>query len=186
MMQTISRRNFMKGTGAVVLATACSGLLAGCGSKSSSSPYTIQLSDFKISLEKFYPGYDYTTSSTQGFSMSVFIKRIGDRDLKNEHYSGLFSAYIGSEKLSITNGSDKVTLNKKNQTVTATPAFKVTDEQRAAWNAGSDLTLRVTPYDDPIAVFTISADGTIECDVKTKKELDEETKPDTPATEKTA
>lgn len=168
MEHNISRRNFIKGSGVVVLSVACSGLLAGCGG-SGSSMYTVNLGDFKVSISGISFGETYSSSSaTYNFIPKIKIKLSGDRDKLKKTYKELFSASIDGTALTLKNGSEKLKLTDgtifgigKNDEEVCSPEFVVTKEQyENAIQNKSVIELRVMPYgsNNQVALYKINTD----------------------------
>jgi len=159
MMQNISRRNFMKGTGAVVLAAACSGLLAGCGGGSSiKADYVKKFVDYRIGISDIDCMQSVMGSKAGVFSVTVAFQMLNDKGL-NMRYDKLFDAYIGEEKLTLgVDGSQRITLeDKKNQRKdSASLKYNLTEAQFAKVTEGADIVLHIKPYDSPILVCTVS------------------------------
>lgn len=104
----ISRRDFIKATGAAALTVACSGLLAGCGGGSSVT------SEFK-----FIPEIELTFPSTWLVTSGTW-------------YQDTFSATANGQKMDIQNGLSWISYTVVNVTQTHKPEFKTTNSSAAS------------------------------------------------------
>ncbi len=118
-MENISRRNFMKGVGAVALATAATGLLSGCGDNSviadaSGLNDTANLKGVKMTVRKLC----YATDSDGNYYI------IPEVLIRNETPASL--------PVDPTGGSFEVRLN-------GSTLLNITDESMARLNNSSDM-----------------------------------------------
>lgn len=166
MNASISRRNFMKGTGAVALAVACSSLLAGCGGNAKTST-SCDIGAVRIDVAKEPKiQWEQEGSKASGYiiptvSLSIISNNVGKL---NKTYSALFSAKIGDTTLKLSNGSKSVDISDgwfSSEAETVKPSFVITKEQYDALNNGESLILTIEPYDKQYAIYTVPLTGAV-------------------------
>jgi len=101
----VSRRSFMKGTGAVVLAAACSGLMTGCGGGGgeTSDPNEATLDDFKVNVlgatsEKREPFGGDSTETYYTFTPQIRVSYNGT-GFTGDVYKNVFTAKVGETSM---------------------------------------------------------------------------------------
>ena len=106
MMENISRRNFMKGVGAMALATAATGLLGGCGDSSlivnvSGLNEVAELKGVKMTVRKL--SYGAYADGTYYFVPEVLVSNSGATGVPVKPTEGSFEIWL--------NGSNRLTIN---------------------------------------------------------------------------
>ncbi len=105
-MENISRRNFMKGVGALAVATAATGLLGGCGDGSLIADATglndtAELKGVKMTVRKL--SYASYSDGTYYFVPEVLVSNNGATAVPLDPAGGSFDIYLnGSSKLNIS------------------------------------------------------------------------------------
>ena len=106
-MENISRRNFMKGVGAVALATAATGLLSGCGDSmviedASGLNDTANMNGIKMTVREVLYGTDLSSGTVYVIPKVV---------IQNSTAAGIPVDPTGSFRI-IVNGTDEMVLNE--------------------------------------------------------------------------
>ncbi len=120
-MENISRRNFMKGVGAVALATAATGLLGGCSDGSlvvdaNGLNDTAEMKGVKMTVRKLY--YAAYGDGTYYFVPEVLVSNSGATAVPVDPTGGSFAIYLnGSTKLDIS----KTTMARLDNSVEMSP-----------------------------------------------------------------
>lgn len=108
-MENISRRNFMKGVGAMALATAATGLLGGCGDNSlivnvNGLNEVAEMKGVRMTVRKL--SYTAYSDGTYYFVPEVLVSNSGATGVPVKPTGGSFEVWLnGSSRLEITSES---------------------------------------------------------------------------------
>lgn len=160
----VSRRGFMQGAGAAVLAAACSGMLTGCsgGNSGSNEPSEVTLGDYKVKVTSV----EVTDTQILGengieyvFTPKVKLTFIGS-GLAGKKFKDVFSATMSGVELTLENKSDTIfSMETPVINVPQTYSPKFTTDDKAAYRtfaSGEDSIVLTVSLNQQTAKYTVS------------------------------